>query len=66
MYLCLCKSVKEADVRQLAQVGITAPEALIAALGLRDAECCGRCADDMEDFILVAVAEWSKVCSAGL
>jgi bacterioferritin-associated ferredoxin len=66
MYLCLCKSVKEADVKQLARAGMTAPEALIAALGLLDAECCGRCADDMEDFILVAVTEWAKARSAGL
>jgi bacterioferritin-associated ferredoxin len=66
MYLCLCKSVKEADVRQLAHAGMLAPEDLIVALGLRDAECCGRCADDMEDFIMVAVAEWAKLRSAGL
>jgi bacterioferritin-associated ferredoxin len=66
MYLCLCKGVKEAEVKQLARAGITAPEALIAALGLRDAECCGRCVDDMEDFILVAVTEWTKARSAGL
>ena len=66
MYLCLCKGVKVADVKRLAQAGTTAPEALIVALGLRDEECCGRCADEIEEFVAVALTEWAKMRSAGL
>ena len=34
MYLCLCKGLTEADVRAVAQAGLTSPEELIDALAL--------------------------------
>ena len=44
---------------------MTADE-LIAALGLEDDECCGRCVLEIEQFVAVATSEWAKVASAGL
>ena len=66
MYLCLCKAVTESDVKRAAQAGTTTAEALIVALGLDGDDCCGRCAQEMDDFVAVAVSEWVKVRSAGL
>ena len=66
MYLCLCKGVTEAAVQELARFGTTEPEALIAALGLEDPECCGRCAVEIEEFVAVALAEWDRTQTAGL
>jgi len=54
MYLCLCKGISDADVRQAARAGHTTAEALIAVLGLRDEECCGNCVDNIEDFVRIA------------
>ncbi|HEY7066029.1 MAG TPA: (2Fe-2S)-binding protein [Chloroflexota bacterium] len=57
MYLCLCKGVTEADVVRVARAGITTAEGLIVALGLRDPECCGRCAEEIEEFVALALRE---------
>jgi bacterioferritin-associated ferredoxin len=54
MYLCLCKGISDADVRQAARAGHVTAEALIAVLGLRDEECCGNCVENIEDFLAVA------------
>jgi bacterioferritin-associated ferredoxin len=66
MYLCLCKGVTEAQVHQVARAGITEGEALIAALGLDDAVCCGRCALEIEDFVTVARREWHRAQAPAL
>ena len=54
MYLCLCKGISDADVRQAARAGHVTAEALIAVLGLCDEECCGNCVENIEDFLAVA------------
>jgi bacterioferritin-associated ferredoxin len=66
VYLCLCKGITEAQVKRLAQAGTSTVEGLIVVLGLEDDECCGRCAEDIEEFVELAKQEWEKARSAGL
>jgi bacterioferritin-associated ferredoxin len=54
MYLCLCKGISDAEVRQAARAGHVTAEALIAVLGLRDEECCGNCVENIEEFLALA------------
>ena len=66
MYLCLCKTITESDVKRLARYGTTTPEALkaeglIATLGLNDDDCCGRCLLEIDQFVAVAAREWLRM-----
>lgn len=54
MYVCSCKALTKADVRQVGRGGITTPDALIAVLHLNDDDCCGQCAEQIQDFIDLA------------
>jgi bacterioferritin-associated ferredoxin len=54
MYVCLCRGVTEADLRELGAAGFTTAAAISAALRLRDEDCCGRCQREIE--LLVSVA----------
>ena len=54
MYACLCRGLTEADVRRAGQAGALTPASLVPALGLDDAGCCGRCAEDIEVFVALA------------
>ena len=65
MYVCLCKGVTVADVKQAARAGHTTAEALIVALGLRDPECCGRCALEIDEMLALA-APWPATPDPGL
>ena len=46
MYLCICKGVRVSEAVDAVRSGARSPESLINRFGLRDAECCGRCARD--------------------
>ncbi len=60
MYICLCKGIKESDVRELGQNGITCPNKLAAALELNDKQnCCGRCIKNISKFVELANEEFS-------
>jgi bacterioferritin-associated ferredoxin len=56
MFLCTCRAVSDTKVRELGRNGITAPNALVEALGLADPECCGRCIKSIKRFVTVAEA----------
>lgn len=61
MYICICKGIKESDVRELGQAGITCPLKLANSLGLNDKQnCCGRCIKNITKF--VALAEEEATC----
>jgi bacterioferritin-associated ferredoxin len=60
MYVCLCRGLKERDVRQAAREGHTTAEALVARLELDDPSCCGRCARNIRQFVLLALDECAK------
>jgi bacterioferritin-associated ferredoxin len=56
MYVCLCKGLTESDVVQLAPAEVPTGPALIAALGLDDDVCCGRCALEIDEFAELAAS----------
>ncbi|WP_447973353.1 (2Fe-2S)-binding protein [Nitrospira sp. Kam-Ns4a] len=62
MYVCLCKGLTEADVRQAGRAGHVDSTALVKKLGLDDDECCGRCARNIHE--LVAIASGRAACGA--
>jgi bacterioferritin-associated ferredoxin len=58
MYVCICKGIKESDVRELGQAAITCPKKLADSLGLNDKKhCCGRCVKNISKFVALAVEE---------
>ncbi|HXG36218.1 MAG TPA: hypothetical protein VNL15_04550 [Dehalococcoidia bacterium] len=70
MYMCLCKGLRESDIkrliRTLAQAEVLAEEvleedALAAVLGLDDDDACGQCARDMDRFLALAADAWARV-----
>jgi len=58
VYVCLCKGLTESDVKRQARCGSFTVEALLMDLGLQDDDCCGRCANDAEEFEAIAETEW--------
>jgi len=60
VYVCLCKGLTESDVRRVSFPGIATPETIVAAFGLEDEECCGRCARNIYE--LVSIATGTFVC----
>lgn len=58
MYICICKGIKESDVRELGQAAITCPKKIANSLGLDDKKnCCGRCIKNISKFVALAVEE---------
>lgn len=55
MYACICRTITEAEVRMVGRAGVIAPGALIRALGLDDAECCGQCVEHVDEFVTLAL-----------
>jgi bacterioferritin-associated ferredoxin len=60
MYVCLCRGLKERDVRRAAREGHTTAEALVSRLGLDDPRCCGRCARNVVQFVELALDECAR------
>jgi len=56
MYLCLCKGITDSDVREAGQAGIFMPCQLKAKFGLKEAECCGRCSKNIQEFAQIAMS----------
>ena len=63
MYACICKAVTQADVRHVGRAGSINPDSLIAVLGLADEDCCGRCVDNIDEFVSLA---WEGAAEANL
>jgi bacterioferritin-associated ferredoxin len=63
MYVCLCRGLKEADVRCVARSGCTSPEALIERLRLDADECCGRCLREIDVFVEIALSEAARAAA---
>ena len=56
MYVCICKGIRECDLRELGQAGITCPKTIARTLGIDDKEnCCGRCIKKVGQFVKIAV-----------
>ncbi len=54
MYVCICLAITEAQVKDVGRTGTVAPAALIDVLGLKDRNCCGRCARQVDRFVTLA------------
>jgi bacterioferritin-associated ferredoxin len=54
MYVCLCKGITESAVRECGRQGCMTPEKLAATLGIDQDDCCGRCANHIEEFMAIA------------
>lgn len=60
MYICICKGIKESDVRELGRAEVTCPKKLADSLGLNDKQnCCGRCIKNISKFVALAEEEAS-------
>ena len=57
MYICLCKGIKESQVKELGLKGIVDPEQLATLLGLYEEGCCGRCIQNIDHLANVAANE---------
>jgi bacterioferritin-associated ferredoxin len=57
VYICLCKGISEAKIRELGLAGICSPDALARALGLEDEGVCGRCIRNIEALTALATRE---------
>ncbi len=65
MFICLCKGLREVDVRSAARAGCTSPEALIAQLRLDADDCCGRCLREIDLLVDLAVGEAARFAPRG-
>lgn len=54
MYVCVCIGVTEDHVRSAGRAGITTADELIAALGLDEPICCGRCTLNIQEIVALA------------
>jgi bacterioferritin-associated ferredoxin len=54
MYACVCLGLTEAEVRRVGRDGTVTPDALVHALGLDQATCCGRCLLELDNFVELA------------
>jgi bacterioferritin-associated ferredoxin len=61
MYICLCKGISEAQVRELGLAGICSPDALAKTLGLKEEGVCGRCIRNIEALVALATSEATLV-----
>ncbi len=53
MYLCLCKGITDRKMQCALSKHGSDPDSLITAFDL-DRDCCGRCAENIEDLIQFA------------
>ena len=61
MYICVCKGIKESDVRNLGREGMTCPKLLASTLGINDKDsCCGRCRKNVSSFVEIARDEYAR------
>lgn len=64
MFLCICKAVKVSEAVDAARDGIDSPALIRQFFGFDDAECCGRCADQIDavaDVVLVELRKADRV-----
>ncbi len=55
MYLCLCRGITEADVREAGRAGCVMPCQLKSKFGLTESGNCGRCAKNIHEYVEIAV-----------
>lgn len=63
MYVCLCKGITESHVRAAGLSGCLTTRQLIAEFGLKDPGCCGRCAKNIRELVMLATQPLDAACS---
>ena len=61
MYLCVCKGVRVSEAQDAVRLGARSAESLIDRFGLKDLECCGRCAKDTTRLTNLVNGELARV-----
>ena len=59
MYVCICKGVTDEQVQLAVSEHGPDPHSLITAFEF-DRDCCGRCAEDIEELIQLATRRSAK------
>lgn len=54
MYVCVCNSVTDNDIRQAVEAGVCTMDGLSSKLGVSD--CCGRCEECARKVLFQSVA----------
>lgn len=65
MFLCICKAVPMSEAVDAARSGIESPESISEYFGFEDDECCGRCAEDIEQVAVLVQVELRKTERTG-
>ena len=60
MFLCVCKTIRVSDAVDAAESGVDTPDSIRRHFGFDDDECCGRCADEIEDVAILVQVELKK------
>ena len=55
MYVCLCKGIKESDIREAGRAGLVIPCQLKTKFGFKQNGYCGRCAKNIREIVEIAV-----------
>lgn len=69
MFVCICKGIRESDVRELVAGRCVDPDLVLEVLGLDDPGICGRCPREISAIIEQAggrVADAESVAEPGL
>ena len=65
MFLCVCKAVRMSEAVDAAKDGYNSPESIRQFFGFDDDdECCGRCAEDIEQVTALVHVELCKANTA--
>ena len=59
MFLCVCKAVRVSEAVDAARAGVHTPESIRRHFGFDD-ECCGRCAEEIDDLAVMVQVELCK------
>jgi bacterioferritin-associated ferredoxin len=57
VYICLCKGISEAQVRECGRLGIRSADALVVALGIEEEGVCGRCIRHIDELVALATSD---------
>jgi len=63
MYVCLCNSITDKEIRAAVQSGARSFADVQDSLGV--ATCCGRCGDCARNVVASALAEHAPACAGG-
>jgi bacterioferritin-associated ferredoxin len=62
VYVCICKGIKDSDVREAGRTGLLTPYQLKTKFGLKQSDCCGRCAKNIREIVEIAVQGAAVSC----